>query len=825
MTRQWHGFATAVHSYHTTAASTLALDHQAGQLSVGHYKITQAGGDSPPAATAVVTGSVHFVTAARRWENMLIDAIHNADAEDTELKRKGRADNAGIELREDWSTIRQIKAKFEKHQMEVGKRLTQQAIEVTETVTTQVLKEMETRNTIISKTAVMKIQITKNEEAIDKIGREVEENAGLLFKVTASTSRSPGSNMADKMSEGTNMADVCKHPTQPRLPAIVPLFWASLSQEAGLAIIGWRDALHWKVSNPRPPTSERGSGSLKGRLSLIDSLGSCPSTGRKHLNIHNLANTIQDQLLQFRVLQQSQANITFATHFAQVPSSQSGLHQLPPCRKASTYIPRFCLAKEQMVQTACSLKRPTRKGRVTKVAVTVSAKEAKEKGEGLGGSPVLQSTASSAACPATSSAPPPPTPPSPAALRHADVAGGLLEVGEGTLQHGTRALCRRESSRPPLLLLLHEHGLLRRHHWPAALKLDVNQDIQSRPDSRGIQRTQWNSLALNNAVLYRNWESSDGKHMHLQLVLPKCRILDVLKELHNTAAGGHFGLNKTLVKRMLRSGAICVMSVQQGRFQGLRDNVLTERENLLLLVKQDFFTKWSEVIPVPNQEFGTVADALVQHIFSRFGDYSITFSVRWDGQEAQPYPGTVIWLSLWKTINRIGTPRYSYFSQSSVSQSMRQHRISCGKSSHLGICMLTTTELVNIHEFVWWHLKSQQTAGVVLQPPTTERICPRLQKCWEGLYRILKQINDVVYCISRQNSWVKHKVVQIDQLVLYEDPEVFIYNFSGSPPIGFGSVSFLQLCELSKPALVLKVQERGGGVGSVRDTGDANTSI
>jgi hypothetical protein len=33
----------------------------------------------------------------------------------------------------------------------------------------------------------------------------------------------------------------------------------------------------------------------------------------------------------------------------------------------------------------------------------------------------------------------------------------------------------------------------------------------------------------------------------------------------------------------------------------------------------DYFTKWPEVYPIPNQEASTVADALVTDFFCRFG--------------------------------------------------------------------------------------------------------------------------------------------------------------------------------------------------------------
>ncbi|GFW44437.1 retrovirus-related Pol polyprotein from transposon 412 [Trichonephila clavipes] len=51
---------------------------------------------------------------------------------------------------------------------------------------------------------------------------------------------------------------------------------------------------------------------------------------------------------------------------------------------------------------------------------------------------------------------------------------------------------------------------------------------------------------MRNSVLYRKWESDDGKTFRRQLTLPKRRVSTVLKELHGSPTGGHFGVMKTL---------------------------------------------------------------------------------------------------------------------------------------------------------------------------------------------------------------------------------------------------------------------------------------
>ncbi|GFU53114.1 retrovirus-related Pol polyprotein from transposon 412 [Trichonephila clavipes] len=56
------------------------------------------------------------------------------------------------------------------------------------------------------------------------------------------------------------------------------------------------------------------------------------------------------------------------------------------------------------------------------------------------------------------------------------------------------------------------------------------------------------TLHLRNGVLYRKWESDDGKTFRWQLILPKSRDSAVLKELHGSPTGGNFGVMMTLQK-------------------------------------------------------------------------------------------------------------------------------------------------------------------------------------------------------------------------------------------------------------------------------------
>ncbi|GFY03056.1 retrovirus-related Pol polyprotein from transposon 412 [Trichonephila clavipes] len=162
----------------------------------------------------------------------------------------------------------------------------------------------------------------------------------------------------------------------------------------------------------------------------------------------------------------------------------------------------------------------------------------------------------------------------------------------------------------------------------------------------------WNSLHLRNGVLYRKWESDDGKTFRWQLILPKISVSAVLKELHGSPAGGHFGVMKTLQKVRDRFYCNNVLSdvekccricdpcasrkgprkCTRGRLQLYNVGAPFERiafdilgplprssdGNNNIMVVMDYFTKWPEAYHIPDQEASTVAEVLVQHWISRF---------------------------------------------------------------------------------------------------------------------------------------------------------------------------------------------------------------
>ncbi|GFW69613.1 retrovirus-related Pol polyprotein from transposon 412 [Trichonephila clavipes] len=130
----------------------------------------------------------------------------------------------------------------------------------------------------------------------------------------------------------------------------------------------------------------------------------------------------------------------------------------------------------------------------------------------------------------------------------------------------------------------------------------------------------WDNLHLRNDVLYRKWESDDGKTFRWQLILPKTRVSTVLKELHGSRTGGHFGIMKTLQK--VRPGKRTRGRLQLynvgAPFERIAFDILgplprSSDGNNNILVAMDYFPKWPEAYPIPDQEASTVAEVLVQH--------------------------------------------------------------------------------------------------------------------------------------------------------------------------------------------------------------------
>ena len=161
----------------------------------------------------------------------------------------------------------------------------------------------------------------------------------------------------------------------------------------------------------------------------------------------------------------------------------------------------------------------------------------------------------------------------------------------------------------------------------------------------------WDTLLILEGLLYRRWESPSQGEV-FQLIAPAALRAEIFRQLHTVRQGGHFGIRRTVavvrgrffwpkmrsdVERWCRECQVCQRTktrptrrglLQQepvgGRFERVAIDImgelpLTENGNRYILVLSDYFTKWTQAFPIPNQTAATVADALVTNCFSLLG--------------------------------------------------------------------------------------------------------------------------------------------------------------------------------------------------------------
>ena len=165
----------------------------------------------------------------------------------------------------------------------------------------------------------------------------------------------------------------------------------------------------------------------------------------------------------------------------------------------------------------------------------------------------------------------------------------------------------------------------------------------------------WDALEVRDGLLYYRWEAKRPEEsVRWRLATPKNMVNLVLSHLHDGKAAGHMGLHKTwgramkcpfywpamkwTVVRWIKRCQICqqrknppfskrapLVSHQVGiPWERIAADVagpfpVTRRGNKYILVIQDYFSKWVEIFPMPNQTAETIATLLVDNVVARFG--------------------------------------------------------------------------------------------------------------------------------------------------------------------------------------------------------------
>jgi len=165
--------------------------------------------------------------------------------------------------------------------------------------------------------------------------------------------------------------------------------------------------------------------------------------------------------------------------------------------------------------------------------------------------------------------------------------------------------------------------------------------------------SKFDALRLEQGVLQRAWKEPATGEDRWQVVVPRSLRVDVLRAMHGAAGSGHFGVAKTLrrlrqcfywgrcrrdVEDFCRQCDPCVARkgpsgrshapLQQFAVGGPMERVAVDivgplprssKGNRYVLSAIDYFTRWPEAYPLPDQEAETVVDALLEGMFSRFG--------------------------------------------------------------------------------------------------------------------------------------------------------------------------------------------------------------
>ena len=163
----------------------------------------------------------------------------------------------------------------------------------------------------------------------------------------------------------------------------------------------------------------------------------------------------------------------------------------------------------------------------------------------------------------------------------------------------------------------------------------------------------WESIRIEDGLLFKQFHKRDGLGDYIQFLVPCEMKEEVLKNMHNSVMSGHLGKNKTkekLVQRFywyemkediriwISQCDICAANKPPqkssraplgkmpvgGPIDRLATDLIgplpiTPRNNRYILTVTDYFTKWVEVFPVPDQTAATCANLILNEVICRFG--------------------------------------------------------------------------------------------------------------------------------------------------------------------------------------------------------------
>ena len=194
-------------------------------------------------------------------------------------------------------------------------------------------------------------------------------------------------------------------------------------------------------------------------------------------------------------------------------------------------------------------------------------------------------------------------------------------------------------------------------HWVRQKIFPTQNDLQGLPRLAWQMYNQLSSLYIQDDILCRKFEPTNGRLAYLQQIVPPSLVTEITTSLYNSLTAGHLGAYKTLekirqryywpgfktdVKHHILRCDKC--QKRSGPPQKHRHSLVdwkisfpfhhigldflgplpTSNGCRYILLIGDHFTKWYEAIPLPDQTAATTSDALLERWICRFGcPYSI----------------------------------------------------------------------------------------------------------------------------------------------------------------------------------------------------------
>ena len=201
----------------------------------------------------------------------------------------------------------------------------------------------------------------------------------------------------------------------------------------------------------------------------------------------------------------------------------------------------------------------------------------------------------------------------------------------------------------------------------------------------------WKMIFLEDGVLYRQFEHRDGSGSHIQVITPESLRKEVPQLSHGNRLSGHLGMRRTRerviqnfywfevrsdcdlyvtacdicqsIKRPTKTPKACLGEMPVG---GPLDRLLidilgplplSKKGNRYIMVSIDQFTKWVEILALPDQKAHTCADALLNEVIARYGCPLTIHTDQGRNFESKLFIEVCVMLEICKTRTTAGHPQ------------------------------------------------------------------------------------------------------------------------------------------------------------------------